>query len=125
MIMNDRVKTFLNSYSGQALLKKHSLADYGIWKVRGEDSNPDMGGYHNPPELGIFEGKLEDVINYAVNLSGWYTWGSGGDIEAYSHKKIKKITADSVNELKNKRKKVKDLKAELERIKNEIDELEE
>jgi hypothetical protein len=64
------------------------------------------------------------VINYAVLLPGWYNWGAGGDIEAYSSKKIKKITADSVNELKNNHKKVKDLKAELERIKNEIAELE-
>ena len=122
--MNEHAKKFMNGWSGSRLLEKHSLSDYGFWKVHGEDPNCDMGGSHNPPELGIFEGKLEDVINYAVLLPGWYNWGAGGDIEAYSFKKIKKITADSVNELKNNHKKVKDLKAELERIKNEIAELE-
>jgi hypothetical protein len=122
--MNEHVKKFMNGWSGSRLLEKHSLSDYGFWKARGEDPNCDMGGSHNLPELGIFEGKLEDVINYVVLLPGWYNWGSGGNIEAYSSKKIKKITADSVNELKNNHKKVKDLKAELERIKNEIAELE-
>ncbi len=122
--MDENVKKFLNTYSGRILLEKHNLTDYGFWKVTGEDPNCNMGGYHHEPELGIFEGVLEDVINYAVHLPGWYTWGYGGNIVAYSSKKIKKITADSVKEFENNRNKAKTLEAELERIKRELANLE-
>ena len=68
---------FLASFEGKELLKKHSLDDVGIWKVRGADSNCDLGGSHYMPEIGQFEGKLRDIIVYAVDLSGFWSWGPG------------------------------------------------
>lgn len=71
---------FFACYSGKELLKKHSLTDVGVWMVYGEDPNCDYGGSHNQPLLGIYQGKLDDVIHAATNLRGFYTWGSGGSI---------------------------------------------
>ena len=68
------------SYSGKKLLAKHSLNEVGTWRIRGEDPNCDFGGAHYQPELGTVEGRLEDVIRYAVKLPDFYTWGNGGDI---------------------------------------------
>ena len=47
---------FLETYGGRELTSKHSLEEYGIWKVEGEDPNCDFGGSHHQPNLGLFEG---------------------------------------------------------------------
>lgn len=73
-------KWIRTSYSGKKLLAKHSLDEVGTWRIRGEDPNCDMGGAHYQPDLGTVEGRLEDVIRYAVKQPNFYTWGSGGDI---------------------------------------------
>ena len=78
------------SYSGRELLNKHSLTETGQWQIRGEDSNPDFGGAHYQPDLGIVEGTLKDVIEYAVELKGFWQWGAGGSIT-----KIRVIQIDS------------------------------
>jgi len=69
------------SYSGRRLLEQHLLSEKGIWEVRGEDPNCDMGGPHHQPFLGIFEGTLEDIIHYAVQMDGFWQWGGGGSIK--------------------------------------------
>lgn len=69
------------SYAGRKLLEKHDLVEYGIWTVRGEDPNPDMGGSHFQPFLGVFEGHLDHVIEAAVKLDRFWSWGGGGTIE--------------------------------------------
>lgn len=71
---------FFETYSGRQLLEKHSLNEYGIWKVLGEDPNCDLGGSHHEPDLGLYEGTLEKVIRKAVDLPGFWTWGGGGCI---------------------------------------------
>lgn len=76
------------SYSGKKLLEKHSIDDYGMWKILGEDPNCDFGGHHHNPDLGTVEGRLDDVIRYAVSLDRFFTWGSGGDIVKISVKKV-------------------------------------
>jgi hypothetical protein len=78
-----------SSYGGKKLLEKHSLNEVGIWQIRGEDPNCDMGGAHYQPNLGTVEGRLEDVIRYAVKLPEFYTWGSGGNIEKIEIRKLK------------------------------------
>ena len=68
--MSKQYDQYVNvSYSGRELLKKHSLEETGLWKIRGEDPNCDFGGHHYQPELGIVEGRLVDVINYAVQVN--------------------------------------------------------
>lgn len=81
-------KWLRTSYRGQKLREKHSLDEEGIWRIRGEDPNCDLGGAHYQPELGTIEGKLREVVEHAVQLSGFYTWGSGGDIIKVSIKKV-------------------------------------
>lgn len=68
------------SYSGKKLLEKHNLSETGLWQVFGEDPNCDLHGEHHQPDLGIFEGSLKDVINLAIELPSFWTWGSGGNI---------------------------------------------
>lgn len=120
----NNVDKFLHSYSGRDLLSKHHLDEYGLWKVRGEDPNCDLGGYHHSPELGIFEGKLRDVIAYAVRLPGWYAWGSGGSIESYLPRNIRKITSESVAELDAKAEKKAKIRAERDKLNQMLEELE-
>lgn len=87
------LEKYKNTYNYKELVKQHSLSEYGFWKVRGEDPNCDFGGSHYQPDLGTFEGKLEDVIAYAVNLPNFWQWGAGGDFNKVS--KPVKIDAES------------------------------
>ena len=80
-VVSSQVQKYLETYSGKELLKKHSLDTKGIWRVYGEDPNCDMGGYHHNPYLGTFEGTLEDVLEHAVQLARFYSWGGGGKFE--------------------------------------------
>jgi hypothetical protein len=90
--LDDTVNEFLTKrYSGKELIKKHSLDENGVCEVRGEDPNCDLGGFHNQPLLGYFEGTLEKVLLTAVNLSGFYTWGGGGEIKKVEKKLITKL----------------------------------
>lgn len=64
--------------------KGHTRHSYGIWEVRGEDPNCDLGGAHHNPLLGYFEGTLEDVMKHAMDLSGFWQWGAGGHLSPAS-----------------------------------------
>ena len=59
---------------------KHSPDDYGVWQVKGEDPNCDMGGFHSQPSLGYFEGTFKDVCEHALTLHEFFQWGGGGDV---------------------------------------------
>lgn len=76
----DYYKEFFHTYSGKKLLQEHNLSEEGTWEVRGEDPNCDLGGSHHEPFLGIYSGRLEDVIRMAVELPGFWQWGGGGRI---------------------------------------------
>lgn len=105
----------------RGLMLEHTLDEYGVWEVRGEDQNCDLGGSHHMPFLGRFEGTLSDIIDYAVDLPNFWTWGGGGEIRKSSA--IKKID----NKTNIKRKKLQEeyelLSKKLEAIKKEIDSL--
>ena len=75
----DKYERYLNTYSGRELLTKYSLNETGTWKILGEDPNCDLGGHHGKPELGLYEGKLGDIIRYGVELMGFWQWGYGGE----------------------------------------------
>ena len=84
--MNKKYDVFMKSYHGKQLREKNSLEDYGIWCIRGADTNCDMGGSHFMPILGYYEGKLKTIIAYAVELSGFWSWGEGSIEEIrYEH----------------------------------------
>lgn len=86
---NERVKT--------SLLAEHSADAYGIWQIKGEDGNVDFAGPHHMPTLGFFEGTYADIVEYAVNLKSFWSWGAGGSISLVS---VTRIEAASVRELK-------------------------
>ncbi len=115
----DKIERFLSTYSGKALLEKHSLSDTGIWNVRGEDPNCDMGGHHHQPDLGTFDGKLSDIISMAVDMPSFWSWGAGGDIRPVSIKKVDARTVEVRRALINER---AELTARLEAIAEELKE---
>lgn len=86
---NEKVAKYLkNTYNGQALLVKHKLSDEGVWEIYGEDPNCDLAGYHHMPKLGTCSGTLSKVLEIAVNLSNFYTWGGGGEISKIKIKEV-------------------------------------
>lgn len=79
--VKQKVLKYLDStYSGRQLLTKHSLSEEGVWEIRGEDPNCDLGGTHYQPRLGVYSGTLEKVLEIAVQKPSWAQWGGGGDI---------------------------------------------
>jgi len=119
MSKTSRLKQYMEvSYSGRKLLEKHDLKETGLWKILGEDPNCDFGGSHHQPDLGIVEGNLKDVIEYAVALRNFWTWGGGGDIRKISTPK--KITSDSVAELSRLVSEKEALEARLKMINDEL-----
>jgi len=81
MLINDGIRKFLGSYDGAKFAEKHSLSTTGIWVIRGEDPNCDLGGSHYHPLIGYFKGTAREALEYGINDSRWIVWGSGGSIE--------------------------------------------
>ncbi len=86
----DLVAKYKSGYSYTT--NKYPDDQEGVWEVRGEDPNCDWGGHHHPPYLGTFSGKYIDVVTMAVNMSSFWTWGSGGEIKAVKIKKVDSIS---------------------------------
>jgi hypothetical protein len=101
------------SYSGRRLLEKHSLSETGTWRIRGEDPNCDLAGHHHMPDLGVVEGKLDDIIRYAVSLPGFWQWGAGGEI---SKIEIKTVDSDTIRKTAELQARKAALEAELAEI---------
>ena len=74
-------KFVTNRWTGEELLRKHKLTDFGRWDVYGEDPNPDFNGPHVAPFLGTVEGTLQKAIEWAVGQREWMAWGGGGNIK--------------------------------------------
>ena len=97
----------------ERLCAKYPFETKGTWVVKGEASNADMAGPHIMPTLGYFSGKYVDVIEYALDMNGFFAWGAGGSVEAI---KVEPIT-------QSKTKQLKDAKRELSKVKQREDEL--
>jgi hypothetical protein len=71
----------MRTYNGRQLVEKYGDMNVeGTWQVVAEDPNCDFNGPHHQPYLFTAEGKLFDVVLEAVNYSGFWQWGYGGDI---------------------------------------------
>lgn len=113
MSQSKRYTDYLKTYNGSKLVKNHSLSESGQWQIYGEDPNCDLGGYHHQPNLGTVEGVLKDVIQYAVELKSFWTWGGGGEIRKIN---IQKITPGMTAEMAELRLKQELLQKELEEV---------
>jgi hypothetical protein len=69
------------------------LDKYGVYHIKGEDPNCDFGGSHHEPDLGYLEGPLWAVINEAVELSGFFSWGGGGKVLPGNPPKVQTVRA--------------------------------
>lgn len=58
----------------------YDLDEEGLWRIYGEDPNPDLCGPHHEPDLGTFEGTFSEAIDYAIDKRGFFSWGAGGRI---------------------------------------------
>lgn len=115
----ENYKKFLETYSGVELLKKHKLEEEGIWKIRGEDPNCDMGGAHYMPELGIVTGTLQDVIMYGTNLPSFWQWGAGGSFELVG-RELPKIDKNSLEAREAMEDELKDLEEQVRELKRQL-----
>jgi hypothetical protein len=120
--MTPNYKRYLeNTYAGKSLLENHGLNEYGVWEVFGEDPNPDMGGHHHEPKLGMFEGTLQDVIMHGVDLPSFWQWGGGGRfVKSKAPVKIDKASIarekELVAELDKLMKRIKEINKELDSL---------
>lgn len=108
---------YFKTYFGRELIKRHNLDEDGVWQVYGEDPNCDFGGHHHEPILGIFQGKLDDIVSYAVVQEGFWQWGGGGRIEKVN---IRKIDKDSVNRRQEKIAKLNEIEKEAEALRKSL-----
>jgi hypothetical protein len=74
----DRIEKYLRNRHKSDI---YPLNEEGIWEVRGEDPNCDLGGHHHEPLIGHFKGKFKNVLEYAVSHKDWFVWGIGGSIK--------------------------------------------
>jgi hypothetical protein len=69
-----------NNHVRKRLLEVYSPDETGTWRILGEDPNCDWGGSHHEPELETVTGTYRNVVEYALTLKNFYTWGGGGRI---------------------------------------------
>lgn len=80
-IVAEKFAKYASTYAGRSLLKSHSLDEYGIWEIRAEDTNPDMGGSHYERHLCNVEGTLRQAIEHAVVQPEFWAWDAGGSVK--------------------------------------------
>ena len=84
----ERYLKFVNdSYSGKRLLQEHSPNEEGYWKVVGETDDPGPGGGRGA-DMGIYKGRLIDVIHAATSQNCFWSWGGGGSITKVTVKEV-------------------------------------
>lgn len=96
-----------NKYVRANLLKKYPPDTFGRWRILGEDSNCDFGGSHYQPHLETVTGTYSNVVEYAISLNSFFTWGGGGDIiqEETHIKNIDKVVSNPrIKQLEKERK---------------------
>jgi hypothetical protein len=108
----EKVKEYLSRDT-----QKYALSERGTWRINGEDPNCDFGGCHSQPYLATVTGTYKDVIDYAVELANFWTWGGGGTIT-----KVEIIPVKPYNETLRQEKlaKLKHLESEILKLKSEL-----
>jgi len=102
------------------LLEEHPGHEVGTWQILGEDPNCDLGGPHGNPMLATVQGTYADIVEYALELPGFFTWGGGGDIEKVSVLKVDGTTVKQRAILNSRR---QTLKRQLDEVEAELKKL--
>jgi len=110
MVKKNNFERYIETYIGKRI-SKADLNKVAVWEILGADPNCDFGGLHHRPYLGTVQGKLRDVIEYAVELPGFWQWGGGGDF-----KEVKIQTVSDMAQKANLLKEKADLEARLAEI---------
>ena len=95
MPTQDKLEVYRSTYAYKSLMEIYHLDEEGLWQVRGEDPNCDLGGHHHQPNLGVYAGKLKDVLAAAVMMNGFWQWGGGGSIVKIDVKNINDVAKDA------------------------------
>lgn len=103
------------------LLKAHPADEEGVWEIRGEDDNTSLAGSHIEPLLATVEGRYGDVVEQAVRLPRFFSWGSGGSVRKVQRKVLGIDGLRQLRDLHERRRKLAD---ELEQLDREIRDLE-
>lgn len=111
---SNNFERYMKTYSGQRI-PRTDLDRVAFWEIRGEDPNCDMGGHHHQPYLGTVQGRLREVIEYAVELPGFWQWGGGGDF-----REVKVQTISDMAKRADLLKEKADLEARLKEIDNQL-----
>ena len=114
--------SYLKTHEGKKLLAKHTLNEKGLWQVTGEDTS--CGGpwdRPNCPDLGVYEGTLNDVIDIALDEKRFFSYGSGGKIELV---KVKTALPSHIKRRKELRFQIDALRAKIESLEKEYSDLE-
>ena len=101
----------------ERLLTEQPHDKFGTWEIRGEDHNADLGGHHHQKLLGYYEGVYAEIVEFAVELPGFFAWGAGGNINEVS---VTKIDEDSAWQLRKAKADLKRLEAEKVEIEKKI-----
>ena len=90
----------LNTPRGQSWYQKHyDLDKMGTWRIEGEDDgNPNYGG-SSKDYLAIVKGPLWKVVNAAVAMKGFFSYGSGGDIRPYKVPTVTDLDDETNNQI--------------------------
>lgn len=104
-----------NSFIKKELLRLYNPEERAIWIIFGEDPNCDLGGSHHNPKLATVTGTYKNVVDYALKLKGFFTWGGGGIIER-ADPPFNLLDVDKLYDPE-----IKKLEAEKESLKNRLE----
>ena len=120
---NKRVNAYLY---GNRRSTPTNLYTEGVWLIFGEDPNCDLGGIHRKPLLATVSGQFIHAVHYAVELLGFYAWGSGccgGCVTALKPPEIKQVFVDSwrlIIENHEKKEKKEKIEQEIAKLKEQL-----
>lgn len=108
-----------NDRTYKRLMESGNRGKVGTWHVTGEDPNCDLGGPHYEPSMGYYDGKFEDIVEMALRMPGFFSWGYGGDVKAI---KVSKVDKTTIKQKAETRSRIAKLEAELKQLKEDLGE---
>jgi hypothetical protein len=99
---------YLETFNGRKLLELYKLNTEGMWQVYGEDPDGGMALHRSQPNLGIYTGRLCDILQVVTEMPNFWSCGSGGNLHLVRVITITENTASNLRKLKAEREKLLD-----------------